>query len=301
MEKHEKEYMMSEFDYAIAFSRNLGWVTEDEQLILKGKKVAIAGLGGVGGSHLITLARLGVSYFSIADMDVFDWPNLNRQAGAFASTMNTPKLDVMRKMLKDINPEASATCFSEGVTDDNIDAFLEGVDLYVDSLDVFCMDIRRKVFAKCREKGIPAISAAPTGMGTAVVIFSKNGMSYDSYFDYKEEDTFETQVIKFIVGLSPSMLQKRYLVREGTFDVSLRKAPSTPMGIDLAAGVACTNALKILLGRGQVIYAPCGMHFDAYLNRIEKTWIPFGNKNPLQKLKICFVKFILARQKRARG
>lgn len=291
---------MSEFDYEIAFSRNLGWVTEDEQLLLKSKKVAIAGLGGVGGSHLLTLARLGVSSFSIADMDVFDWPNLNRQAGAFASTMDLPKIDVMSKMLKDINPEASISGFAEGVTDDNLDAFLDGVDLYVDSLDVFCMDIRRKVFAKCREKGVPAITAAPTGMGTAVVIFSKDSMSFDDYFDYADDD-FETQVVKFIVGLSPAMLQKTYLVCKGTFDVSLRKAPSTPMGIDLAAGVACSNALKILLGRGNVIYAPHGMHFDAYLNRLRKTWVPFGNRNPLQKLKIFFVKSILAQQKKSDG
>lgn len=291
---------MSEFDYGVAFSRNLGWVTEDEQLLLRTKKVAIAGLGGVGGSHLLTLARLGVASFSIADMDVFDWPNLNRQAGAFASTMDLPKIDVMGKMLKDINPEASISGFSEGVTDKNLDAFLDGVDLYVDSLDVFCMDIRRKVFAKCREKGIPAITAAPTGMGTAVVIFSKDSMSFDEYFDYADDD-FETQVVKFIVGLSPAMLQKSYLVRKGTFDVSLRKAPSTPMGIDLAAGVACTNALKILLGRGQVIYAPHGMHFDAYLNRLKKTWVPFGNRNPLQKLKILFVKSILSQQKKIDG
>ena len=48
------------FDYHAAFSRNLGWVTETEQDILRSKRVAIAGLGGVGGSHLLTLTRLGV-------------------------------------------------------------------------------------------------------------------------------------------------------------------------------------------------------------------------------------------------
>lgn len=289
--------MTQGFDYGVAFSRNLGWVTEEEQLVLKGKKVAIAGLGGVGGSHLITLARLGIASFSIADMDVFDWPNLNRQAGAFASTMDHPKIDVMSNVLKDINPEAVIQAFPDGVTDHNLEAFLDGVDLYVDSLDVFCMDIRRKVFAKCHEKGIPAITAAPTGMGTAVLAFSKNSMSFDEYFDYADDD-FETQVVKFIVGVSPSMLQKSYLVKKGTFDVSLRAAPSVPMGIDLAAGAACANALKILLGRGPVAYAPHGVHFDAYLNRLKKTWVPFGNRNPLQKLKILFVKSILARQKK---
>ena len=47
------------FNYDKAFSRNIGWVTEEEQQALRGKKVAIAGAGGVGGVHLLTLARLG--------------------------------------------------------------------------------------------------------------------------------------------------------------------------------------------------------------------------------------------------
>ena len=72
------------FSYELAFARNVGWVTEQEQARLKQCSVAIGGLGGVGGAHAITLARLGVGNFRLADFDVFDWPNMNRQAGAFA-------------------------------------------------------------------------------------------------------------------------------------------------------------------------------------------------------------------------
>jgi len=49
---------MAQFNYEEAFSRNVGWVTLDELNTLKQKKVAIGGLGGVGGSHLIVLARM---------------------------------------------------------------------------------------------------------------------------------------------------------------------------------------------------------------------------------------------------
>ena len=55
------------FDYTTAFSRNIGWLTLREQDSLRSKRVAIAGLGGVGGSHLITLTRLGIGAFTIAD------------------------------------------------------------------------------------------------------------------------------------------------------------------------------------------------------------------------------------------
>ena len=53
--------MVSTFDYDAAFARNLGWVTEEEQKTLRQKRIAIAGMGGVGGVHLTTLARLGIA------------------------------------------------------------------------------------------------------------------------------------------------------------------------------------------------------------------------------------------------
>jgi hypothetical protein len=59
------------FAYAPAFDRNIGWVTEWEQQALRAKRVAIAGMGGVGGIHLLSLARLGIGRFSIADLDAF--------------------------------------------------------------------------------------------------------------------------------------------------------------------------------------------------------------------------------------
>lgn len=58
--------------YDAAFSRNLGWTTEWEQAAFRLKRVAIAGMGGVGGIHLLTLARLGIGQFHIADFDRFD-------------------------------------------------------------------------------------------------------------------------------------------------------------------------------------------------------------------------------------
>ena len=73
--------MTDGFSYHAAFARNLGWVTRAEQDSLRGKRVAIAGMGGVGGVHLLTLARLGIGAFHIADFDTFDIANFNRQAG----------------------------------------------------------------------------------------------------------------------------------------------------------------------------------------------------------------------------
>ena len=95
--------MAGMFNYDDAFSRNIGWVTELEQQRLRQSRVAIGGLGGVGGVHLLTLARLGIGRFSIADFDVFDIVNFNRQVGATVSSLKHPKIDVLADMVKDIN------------------------------------------------------------------------------------------------------------------------------------------------------------------------------------------------------
>ncbi len=284
---------LEDFSYDVAFSRNIGWFTEAEQARLKNCRVAVGGLGGVGGSHALTLARLGIGSFTITDLDTFDWPNLNRQAGAFASTIGRPKLDAMAENLADINPEVKLHLMPKGINADNIDEFLAGADLYMDSLDIFSLVIRRKVFARCRELGIPAVTAAPMGMGTSYLAFDPAGMSFEDYFCL-DGFAFEDQVLKFIVGVSPSMQQRHYLVDTRSVDLFSKKVPSTSIGIELAAGVACTNAIKLLLKRGDVLVAPRGLHFDAYRNKLIKTWRPFGNRNPIQLFMFWYIRRLLA-------
>ncbi|MBV5310285.1 ThiF family adenylyltransferase [Chromatium okenii] len=275
--------MTTFFDYDLAFSRNIGWVTETEQAFLRTRRIAIAGMGGVGGSHLLTLTRLGVGKFNIADFDVFELANFNRQAGASLRHVGQPKVDVMAEMALDINPELEIRRFSTGVTAENLNDFLEGVDLYVDSLDFFAVEARRQVFAGCAQRGIPAITAAPLGMGSALLNFLPGRMSFEEYFCLEGQPEAE-QLLRFLLGLSPAMLQMNYLVDATRVDLPNHRGPSTPMACELCAGIAATQALKILLKRGKVFAAPWGLHFDAYRNKLAVTWRPGGNKNPLQWL-----------------
>ena len=280
---------MQSFIYDEAFSRNIGWLTRQEQDRLRHKRVAIAGLGGVGGVHLLTLCRLGIGKFHLADFDAFALANFNRQAGATVSTLGQNKLDVMIRQALDINPEIEIKGFANGVTADNLDVFLDGVDLYIDGLDFFAFEARQRVFAACAAKGIPAVTAAPLGMGAAVLNFLPGGMSFDDYFRLNEGAEAE-KPLRFLMGLAPARLQMGYLADPSTVDLTNRKGPSTIMACQLCAGVAATEALKILLGRGSVRVAPRGYHFDAYRNKLALTWRPGGNRNPLQRLLIALAK-----------
>jgi len=271
------------FDYAAAFSRNLGWVTEAEQELLRKRHVAIAGLGGVGGAHLLTLARLGIGRFSIADLDVFDIANFNRQAGASIGTIGRPKVDVLAEMALQVNPQLVIRRFGEGVNEHNIDAFLSGVDCYVDGLDFFAFAAREMTFSACEERKVPAVTAAPIGMGVALLNFLPGRMGFERYFRVEGCSDAE-KAVRFLVGLTPAMLHRGYLVDRSRVELAAKRGPSTVMACQLCAGVAATEVLKILLRRGRVLSAPWGLHFDAYTNRMRKTWRPGGNANPLQQL-----------------
>jgi molybdopterin/thiamine biosynthesis adenylyltransferase len=275
-----------EFNYEKAFSRNIGWVTESEQQTLRRKRVAIAGLGGVGGAHLLTLTRLGIGAFHISDFDAFDIPNFNRQAGATMSSLGRQKADVLSEMARNINPEVQLTVFEKGVNDQNVDAFLNGIDLYVDGLDFFAFSARKLVFPGCTQRGIPATTAAPLGMGAAVLNFLPGGMTFEEYFRW-DGCTENQMALRFLIGLSPAMLQRVYLVDPSAVDFKARKGPSTPMACEICAGMAATQALKILLNRGPVVTAPRGLHFDAFRNKMVTTWRPWGNGNPIQRLALA--------------
>lgn len=277
------------FDYNQAFSRNIGWLSREEQALLRTKRIAIAGLGGVGGVHLLTLARLGISRYSLADFDTFDIVNFNRQVGATMSSLGQSKLDVLERMVRDINPEVELTLHPEGVKPEAMDAFLDGVDLYVDGLDFFAFEARRAAFATCEKLAIPAVTAAPLGLSAAVLVFLPGQMSFEDYFRL-EGCSDDEMALRFLLGLAPGMLHSEYLVDPSTIDLKNRRGPSTIIGCQLCAGVAAAEAFKILLGRGPVKAAPSGYQFDAFSGRLNEFCLPEGNANPEQAQRISLMK-----------
>jgi len=284
-----RRFAAPRFDYATAFDRNIGWLTEGEQRSLRDKTVAIAGMGGVGGYYLTTMARLGVGKFRIADLDTFELANFNRQYGAFMSTLGRPKVEVLAEMAADINPDCEIETYPTGVNDENLQRFFEGVDVYLDGLDAFAFPAREMVFGYCARKGIPAITVAPLGMSAALMNFMPGGMTFEQYFQLRGCSE-EEKSIRFLVGFAPWLLHRGYLVDATRVNLKERRGPSTGLACQLCTGVASGEAVKILLGRGKVWGAPHAIQFDAYRNRLVHTWRPGGNRHPLNRLAIAIAK-----------
>ncbi|MFC7379472.1 HesA/MoeB/ThiF family protein [Brevundimonas sp. GCM10030266] len=95
---------MTQAFYDEMTTRNLGFVSEEEQTRLRDGAVFVAGVGGMGGACVQMLVRAGVGRIAIADLDDFEVSNLNRQLFAFTDTVDRPKSEVTAEGLLKINP-----------------------------------------------------------------------------------------------------------------------------------------------------------------------------------------------------
>ncbi|MBI1845876.1 MAG: ThiF family adenylyltransferase, partial [Candidatus Rokubacteria bacterium] len=239
------------FDYAEAFSRNLGLVTGEEQARLRRALVAIAGLGGVGGAYVLALVRLGIGGFALADFDRFELANMNRQAGATIETLGRPKVEVMAEMAAAINPAVDLRLFPAGLAGDNVAAFLDGAVAAIDGIDFFNMAARRLLFRAARGRGVHALTAAPVGFGATLHVFAPDGMAFDEYFDFREGMGLGEQLLNFALGLAPKRAHKSYFPSSAV-DVSARRAPSLAPGCFLTAGIVASEVANLVLRRRPV-------------------------------------------------
>jgi molybdopterin/thiamine biosynthesis adenylyltransferase len=280
--------MASDF-YRQAFIRNIGLISEAEQERLRNTCVAIAGLGGVGGLNLVTLARMGFGRFHIADLDTFETVNMNRQYGATAENLGRKKTDVMREVALGINPDIHLEVFEEGVQEENVDAFFRGVDVAVDGIDFFAMESRRMFFNEARKRGIHVVTSGPIGFGTILLTFAPDGMSFDDYFGLSKGMDATDKGIAFAIGVSPKLYARTY-IDPGKVNFNQRYGPSVAPAICLSSGLVGIEVLKIVLGRGRVRAAPHYFQFDAYRQIYHRGYLWGGGRNALQVLKRWILK-----------
>lgn len=129
---------------------------------LNNVKVAIFGIGGVGGYVCEALARSGVSKFVLIDNDTVNITNLNRQIIATHSSIGKYKVDVMKERILDINPKASIEIHKCFYLPENEDEFnFNEYDYIVDAVDTVTAKI--SIIINAKKNNIPIISSMGTG------------------------------------------------------------------------------------------------------------------------------------------
>ncbi|MEW5968137.1 MAG: ThiF family adenylyltransferase [Pseudomonadota bacterium] len=273
-----------EYDYFEAFSRTLGFLSTEELGRLRRARVAIAGLGGTGGAQVHALARMGIGKFSLADPDTFELVNFNRQSGATVPNIGRLKTEVAKETILSINPEADVRTFEKGVGPANIDAFLDGVDVVVDSLDFYCFEERFLLYAHARAKGLWVLTSPPLGFGFTLLMFDPRGMSFMDYFGFRPGMTERQRIIALIAGIAPKPFMLKYMDRTRP-DFEGRRLPSVGAAPFMIAGVVATEVTRILLGKGSPMAAPTIYQFDALLRTFRKKTYRWGMRGPIQRIK----------------
>lgn len=202
------------------YTRNIGTLTVDEQALLGGKRVFIAGCGGLGGHLIAHMLRIGVGHMTAIDGDVFDESNLNRQLLSSVDVIGRSKAEVAAEYASCVNPSVSFQALPVMLNEENALSLISGHDLVLDALDN--IESRRILAKACDELQIPYIYGAICG--------------------------FVSQVGTFPPGTAEKRLSVLYPPKAALTDKScIAPTPS------LCASLQATEAIKWLTGKGDCL------------------------------------------------
>jgi len=205
------------------YLRSFGTVGWEGQANLLRSTVAVVGLGGLGGSVVEGLARMGVGRLIVVDGDVFLDHNLNRQVLSAEASLGLLKAEVARARVAQINAAVEVIVHSEEATRENLPRLLEGAEVVVDALDR--LPTRLMLQEVAQEMGIPMVHGAIAGyFGQVMTIFPGD------------------EGLRALYGGGS--------VPQQGIEVQLGCPAATPM---MVAAWQVQEVMKILLGRGQLL------------------------------------------------
>ena len=144
-----------------AFGRTKILIGDEGLEKLKNAKVAVFGVGGVGSFVVEALARAGVGSFVLIDKDQVSLSNINRQLIATYNTIGKLKVDVAKKRILSINPEAKVETFAEFFMPGNTNILNNSITYIVDAIDTVTAKI--ELVMQAQKLGVPIISSMGTG------------------------------------------------------------------------------------------------------------------------------------------
>jgi len=205
------------------YYRNLGAISPLEQVKMLQSKIAIIGAGGLGGTILELLARMGIGKLTIADQDITVDSNLNRQLLSNETNLGQKKTEAAVKRVKEINSSVEIVGFSIFIGSDNVKKIIEGAEVVVDALDN--LPSRFVLQKACRDLKIPLVHGAIAGFnGQLSTIFP------------------EDKGLESIYGLNKDL-------PEHGSELELGAPTVTPA---LIASLEAQEVIKILLKRGKL-------------------------------------------------
>lgn len=159
--------MTEPFDYATFTTRNIGFVSAQEQERLRDARIFVCGVGGMGGAAFMALVRAGIGHFIIADIDCFETSNLNRQVFATAATLGLGKAQAAADAARQINPRIEIEVLgAEWI--DQLPAIAARCAVLVNGMDDIAAGVQ--LYREAKRAGATVIDAYMSPLPSVIVV-----------------------------------------------------------------------------------------------------------------------------------
>jgi molybdopterin/thiamine biosynthesis adenylyltransferase len=168
----------------VRYLRNIGTLGIDGQIRMLESRVAIVGIGGLGGTVAANLARAGVGSLVVIDGDAFSEDNLNRQEFCCESAIGRPKAAVAAAEIAKINGAVEVTAVTKTVDADDLMDLLPGCAVAVDALDT--IPARFNLSDAATAVGVPIVHGSVAGFAGQVSVLSPGAGGFGAIFGDRE-------------------------------------------------------------------------------------------------------------------
>ncbi len=252
-------------EYNEFYTRNSGYVSEALQEKIRITRILIAGCG-VGSPIAEACVRLGFINFLLADLDVVEKHNLNRQAYVYAD-IGTPKVEALERHLKAINPNISVTLYPHGITRENVKEAVQQSDFIFDTIDFLDLPTVVALHDEAHAQRKPLISGTTAGWGAAAVYFPPSGAPYCDFRKLfslplsgeMNTESYTSHYKRFIEGLKEELdpVVVEVMAKALTIMEDGKPCPASQVSVGSAslAALAATFIVRILNGE-QVTSSP---------------------------------------------
>lgn len=265
------------------YSRNIGLVTEEEQKKICNGSVLICGVGGMGGVAAEVLVRMGVGRIKICDFDIFEETNFNRQLHSNHATVGRHKAEVMKEEFLRINPNLKIESYNHGVTRDNIEELLDGVQIIINGMDKMYASLILERTARAKKLTIVDAWLTPFA---SVFVMTPDSPHWEEFMDLPTQGipleniteelcrkAVEREIEYTFSHFNPYDIIDRDLVNGIANDKRVR--PSMAPVVWLSGVLMANEAMKILAGQPHTDHA--GIFYNQYDHKIMRGDIKFKN------------------------
>lgn len=244
------------------FQRTSGILPDETLAALSRSHCVIAGVGGTGGQFAVDLTRMGIGYITLADFDVYEIHNSNRQVGCFQSTLGKRKIDVVSAICRDINPIIQIRNVEEGVTSRNAselvrpDGHFPSPTCVIEVIDVRGVQAKIDLHRECREAKVLAMTGIMTGLGATLISFGPDAPAYEDLFLTAESRLDLRRLIPRVSNCFQPEAVRRCLTGEG-------HAPTCVVGATTASAMLISEIVRYLrFGLPGITLWPNYLHVD---------------------------------------